>query len=89
MLTLIFAVGDEYPSAEVIGIDLSPIQSDWVPPNVKFYVDDAEEDWVDTTGDLDYIHARHICMAIKDWPRLLGQAYQYISSPLFFEKCGL
>ncbi|KAF5963772.1 methyltransferase [Fusarium bulbicola] len=27
---------DEYPNAEVIGTDISPIQPDWVPPNLKF-----------------------------------------------------
>lgn len=30
--------GDSYPSCEVIGTDISPIQSSWVPPNVKLYV---------------------------------------------------
>jgi hypothetical protein len=28
-------VGDRYPSAEITGLDLSPIQPTWVPPNVK------------------------------------------------------
>ncbi|SPO01700.1 related to methyltransferase [Cephalotrichum gorgonifer] len=27
---------DEYPNVEVIGTDVSPIQSAWVPPNLKF-----------------------------------------------------
>jgi hypothetical protein len=70
-------VGDEYPGAEVIGLDLSPIQSAWVPPNVKFYVDDVESDWVEKPGSVDFIHARHVRMAIKDWPKLLDQAYKY------------
>lgn len=26
---------DEYPDAEVIGTDISPIQPGWVPPNLK------------------------------------------------------
>ncbi|KAM5353156.1 hypothetical protein ACJZ2D_016955 [Fusarium nematophilum] len=38
-------LGDEHPSATVVGNDLSPIQPDWVPPNVKFVVDDVEMDW--------------------------------------------
>jgi hypothetical protein len=36
-------VGDQYPSASILGIDLSPIQPVWVPPNVKFMVDDFED----------------------------------------------
>lgn len=34
--------GDEHPSSTLVGNDLSPIQPDWVPPNVKFVVDDVE-----------------------------------------------
>jgi hypothetical protein len=35
-------VGDLFPAANVLGIDLSPIQPEWVPPNVRFMVDDVE-----------------------------------------------
>ncbi|KAK1479787.1 methyltransferase domain-containing protein [Colletotrichum tamarilloi] len=35
-------MGDFFPNAEVTGIDLSPIQPSWVPPNVKVEVDDVE-----------------------------------------------
>jgi len=69
-------VADEYPDAEVIGTDVSPIQPVWVAPNVRFYVDDAEADWVHSPDSFDFIHGRHICPAIKDWPRLLQQAYE-------------
>ncbi|KAH8661000.1 S-adenosyl-L-methionine-dependent methyltransferase, partial [Ilyonectria robusta] len=40
------AFADDYPSAEVLGTDLSPIQPKWTPPNCFFEVDDYEEDWV-------------------------------------------
>jgi len=70
-------VGDEYPGAEVIGIDLSPIQPNWVPPNVKFMVDDAEqEEWLFGSNTFDLVHARFVCMAIKNWPQLLERAYE-------------
>lgn len=35
-------MGDLFESATVLGVDLSPIQPDWVPPNVQFVVDDVE-----------------------------------------------
>ena len=35
----------DHPEAEVIGLDLSPIQPSWVPPNCKFEVDDFELEW--------------------------------------------
>jgi len=68
-------MGDEFPEADVVGIDLSPIQPTWLPPNVRFIVDDAEAEWVWPANSIDFVHARHMCMAIKDWPRLLSQAH--------------
>lgn len=38
-------MADTFPSAQVLGIDLSPVQPCWVPPNCKFEVDDFELDW--------------------------------------------
>ncbi|KAK2049476.1 methyltransferase domain-containing protein [Colletotrichum somersetense] len=69
-------MGDEYPEADVVGIDLSPIQPTWLPPNVRFIVDDAEAEWIWPAESVDFVHARHMCMAIKDWPRLLSQAHR-------------
>ncbi|KAM0296006.1 hypothetical protein ACHAPM_010510 [Fusarium culmorum] len=66
--------GDEHPSSVVIGNDLSPIQPDWVPPNVRFIIDDVEADWVDPVP-YDYIHCKYMAGSIKDWPRLINQAY--------------
>lgn len=74
-------MGDEYPAAEVTGIDLSPIQSPWVPPNVKFLVDDAEAAWLYRHDSLDLVHLRNMSTAIKDWPALFAQAYRYMMHP--------
>ena len=38
-------IGDQYPTASIIGIDLSPIQPSWVPSNVKFQIDDCTLEW--------------------------------------------
>lgn len=69
-------MGDQFPSANVLGIDLSPIQPEWVPANVHFVVDDAESDWIYPDNHFDYIHTRHTVMAIKDWPKLYRTAQQ-------------
>ncbi|OLN81351.1 putative transporter C11D3.18C 8 [Colletotrichum chlorophyti] len=66
-------MGDEYPGA-IVGTDLSPIQPDWVPSNVRFLIDDAEENWLEPDGSLDYVHLRNMAPSIKDWPRLFWQA---------------
>ncbi|KAB5560045.1 S-adenosyl-L-methionine-dependent methyltransferase [Coniochaeta sp. 2T2.1] len=71
-------MGDQYASANVLGIDLSPIQPDWVPPNVKFMVDDVESPWLHPRNHFDYIHSRHTVMAIKDWPRLLRRSREHL-----------
>jgi methylase of polypeptide subunit release factors len=38
-------MADMYPACTVTGIDLSPTQPHWVPPNVKFEVDDLNDEW--------------------------------------------
>lgn len=59
------------------GTDLSPIQPTWVPPNVKFYVDDCESDWTyGSEPTFDYIHGRAMSGSIKDWDVLLRRAYE-------------
>ncbi|KAI9843532.1 MAG: hypothetical protein M1837_006287 [Sclerophora amabilis] len=68
-------MGDDFPMAEIIGTDLSPIQPNLVPPNVKFEVDDCEEPWT-FQEKFDYIHARYLAAAIVDWPKLMGQIYK-------------
>ncbi|KAH8886741.1 S-adenosyl-L-methionine-dependent methyltransferase [Thozetella sp. PMI_491] len=50
-------MGDQFPTAFIEGIDLSPHQPGWVPPNVRFVVDDAESPWVYPPGHFDYIHS--------------------------------
>ncbi|KAI9679520.1 MAG: hypothetical protein M1817_005542 [Caeruleum heppii] len=63
-------VADEYPSAVVTGTDLSPIQPRWVPPNVKFEVDDVEQEWTYNDDHFDLIHTRIMNGSIRNWPVL-------------------
>ncbi|KAI9148026.1 Secondary metabolism regulator LAE1 [Paramyrothecium foliicola] len=71
-------IADQFPSAEVIGLDLSPIQPAWVPPNVRFLIDDIEDEWVDE-NQYDFIHMRHSCAYLKDVDRLLRQCYEHLA----------
>ncbi|PQE04753.1 hypothetical protein CJF30_00004545 [Rutstroemia sp. NJR-2017a BBW] len=65
---------DEWPQASVLGIDLSPIQPAFVPPNAQFQVDDAEEDW--TFGEsFDFIYARMMTGSLQNWDRFFDQCY--------------
>ncbi|KAM5377937.1 hypothetical protein ACJZ2D_004841 [Fusarium nematophilum] len=67
---------DQYPNAEVIGSDLSPIQPTWVPPNVKFEIDDATLTWSYKDDTFDFIHIRYLFGAIRDWNGLFKEAYR-------------
>ncbi|KAL7795899.1 S-adenosyl-L-methionine-dependent methyltransferase [Trichoderma ceciliae] len=71
-------MGDRYPSAHILGIDLSPIQPDWLPPNVRFMVDDVESPWLHPRNHFDYIHSRHTVMAVRDWMKLFRRAIEHL-----------
>ncbi|KAL6878113.1 S-adenosyl-L-methionine-dependent methyltransferase [Trichoderma longibrachiatum] len=71
-------MGDKFSSAHILGIDLSPIQPEWLPPNVRFMVDDVESPWLYPRNHFDYIHSRHTVMAIRDWDRLLRTALDHL-----------
>jgi SAM-dependent methyltransferase len=53
----------QHPSCDITGTDLSPIQPDQVPSNVRFVIDDAEEQWA-FNQKFDYVHVR--VMIISD-----------------------
>jgi len=67
---------DQFPSAEVIGTDLSPIQPQWVPPNCRFELDDAQLVWTYPENHFDFIHIRYLTGSIADWTALYKQAYR-------------
>ncbi|CAM1503383.1 Fc.00g081590.m01.CDS01 [Cosmosporella sp. VM-42] len=76
--------GDEHPEAHVIGIDLSPIQPNFVPPNVEFQVDDAEKDWT-FSPRFDYIHSRLMTSSIENWPDYLRKIHENLNPGGFVE----
>lgn len=69
---------DEHPQAEVIGVDLSPIQPDFVPPNIRFIIDDIEEDW-DYSEPFDYIHSRMMNFSIQNWQDYLRKIFKNLA----------
>ncbi|KAG6166598.1 hypothetical protein E4U51_003434 [Claviceps purpurea] len=68
--------GDRFPNASVTGSDLSPCQPQWVPPNVRFEVDDALLEWTWNENHFDFIHIRYIVGGIQDWTALFKEAYR-------------
>jgi ubiquinone/menaquinone biosynthesis C-methylase UbiE len=81
-------VADQYESAEVIGVDTAPTQPDVLPPNVIFEIDDVENDWLWPESSFDLIYGRELIMAIRDWPRLIRQAYRHLKPGGYIELSG-
>nr|RBQ94387.1 hypothetical protein FVER53263_09898 [Fusarium verticillioides] len=67
---------DEYPNAEVVGTDISPIQPDWVPPNLKFEIEDCTQEWTYNPNSFDYVHMRYMYGSISDWSALFKEAFR-------------
>ena len=66
-------MAERFPSAAVLGNDLAPVPAGHAPPNVAFEVDDVEAAWTHAPASFDFVHARALAGAVRDWPRLLGQ----------------
>ncbi|KYG41958.1 hypothetical protein M433DRAFT_177045 [Acidomyces richmondensis BFW] len=71
-------IADQFPSAQVLGIDIAPIQPTWVPPNCAFEVDDIEAPWTFKKESFDYIFARDLLFSIRNFPRLIEQCYEHL-----------
>lgn len=69
---------DDHPGAEVIGTDISPVQATWVPPNVRFIIDDCLLDWTWPDDHFDFIHIRCMYGSIPDFVALYKKALKHL-----------
>ncbi|KAI7768232.1 hypothetical protein LZL87_014078 [Fusarium oxysporum] len=69
-------MADAYPSAEITGTDISPIQPAWVPPNCQFHIEDAQLEWTYRPESFDFVHIRALYGSISDWGELYRQAFR-------------
>ncbi|KFY44981.1 hypothetical protein V494_01234 [Pseudogymnoascus sp. VKM F-4513 (FW-928)] len=68
---------DQFPSAQVTGFDLSPIQPQWVAPNLRFEINDAcDSDWGYAKNSFDFIHVRAMYGSVADWPAFYQQVLE-------------
>ncbi|KAF4454408.1 hypothetical protein F53441_3034 [Fusarium austroafricanum] len=65
---------DEHPGAEVVGVDLSPIQPPFVPPNCTFEIDDLEKEWTWKTP-FDFIFSRMMAGSFSSPEAMAKKAY--------------
>lgn len=75
---------DDHPESQVIGVDLSPVQPSFVPPNLVFEIDDLEEPWT-FSFKFNYIHSKMMAGAFQDWKRFYQQSYDFLEPGGYFE----
>lgn len=71
-------VAEKYPSARVIGADLSAIQPTWAPPNLEWRIEDLEDQhrpWTGIYRDADLIHMRSLLQTIRNPKRLFENVF--------------
>ncbi|KAK3986961.1 S-adenosyl-L-methionine-dependent methyltransferase [Cladorrhinum sp. PSN332] len=79
-------MADEHPRASVFGVDLSPIQPDWVPGNCRFHVDDYEDNWTYRDDEkFDYVHGRALSGTVNDWARFYRQIRTHLKPGAYCE----
>ncbi|KAH7360408.1 S-adenosyl-L-methionine-dependent methyltransferase [Rhexocercosporidium sp. MPI-PUGE-AT-0058] len=75
---------NRFPSAQVIGTDLSPIQPDFVPANCQFEVEDAEDEWT-YSQKFDFVHGRLMISCFKDPRYVFEQAFKSLAPGGYLE----
>ena len=65
-------MGEAFPSASILGTDLSAIQPWYVPPNVEFQIDDLNDEWT-FKHQRDFIFCRYLVGSRLDYPKLYRQ----------------
>jgi len=69
---------DEHSEANVKGIDLSPIQPSFVPPNCRFEVDDFNLEFLDE-NKFELIHQRELLGCVPDWPAFYRKCFNALT----------
>jgi len=75
---------DEHPESQVLGVDLSPIQPNFIPPNCSFEIDDLEELWTNP-DTFDFIYSRMMTGSFQDVPRFLDQCFENLNPGGYLE----
>ncbi|MCJ1258421.1 hypothetical protein MMC24_006254 [Lignoscripta atroalba] len=69
---------DQFPHADVVGTDLSPIQPDFAPPNLRFEIDDCCSTWTYPPNHFDFIHIRCMYGSVAEWPAFYFECYDML-----------
>lgn len=72
-----------YPSANILGVDLKPLQPSSTPSNIQFRIADVmnSTSWHNASGtaqQYDIIHSRSISSGVSSWPALITLAWEHL-----------
>jgi len=84
-------VAHEYPGARVIGMDLSPIQRQAVPPNCRFMIGDLTKDLVEFhDGSFDLVHSRLVMAGIRkdQWSGYINEIFRVLKPGTGWAQCA-
>ena len=74
---------DQHPESEVIGVDLSPIQPEFVPPNCRFEIFDYNQTW--SFQKQDFVFTRMPFGSITKLRSFLEQVYKCLEPGGWYE----
>lgn len=66
----------KFPNSRVVGIDLSPIQVNPPPDNVRWEIGDADERWTFPPNYFSFIHTAGLLGGISDWRKFFQRAFR-------------
>ncbi|KAI6360051.1 hypothetical protein MCOR25_006859 [Pyricularia grisea] len=75
---------DAHPEAHVIGVDLSPVQPEFAPPNCTFEIDDLEKEWTWSTK-FDFIFARMMTGSFSENRSVVEKVFDQLEPGGYFE----
>ncbi|KAF7865930.1 hypothetical protein EAF04_006094 [Stromatinia cepivora] len=75
---------EQHPKSNVIGTDLSAIQPLYVPSNLRFEIDDAEDEWI-FPHPFNFIHGRALISCFSDPSLVIRSAYNSLAPAGYLE----
>ncbi|KAH6691661.1 S-adenosyl-L-methionine-dependent methyltransferase [Plectosphaerella plurivora] len=74
-------VADKFPGAQVVGVDITPIQSPVIPHNVIWRIDDIEStEWAPSYSAADFIHMRSVISILPRHEEVIESAFRNLKS---------
>ncbi|KAI9830533.1 MAG: hypothetical protein M1819_005491 [Sarea resinae] len=68
------------------GTDLSPVQSNVGPPNVRFDIDDCCSAWTYPPNSFDFIHVRSMLGSVEDWTTFYKECMSHLKPGGYIEQ---